>query len=267
MRTLLLAALIFPFAVQAQDESGIGYPTVAAALEALKARSDVSISVQGGWTIINDKDGRTFWSFTPPDHAAHPAAVRRQLVEQNGAISIKMTALCQAGKAVCDQLIEDFKAMNARMAEQLAPKWQGSSEQKARVEAQSRKYFSLKQGGQYQQAYAMLSAAQQQQIPLPQWTSMAQDFNARAGQSVSLDFKKITWYRNPPQAAPGIYAAVDFSGEYANTSLYCGYIVLTEQSDGSFLVIREEQNVIDKETAAKLKPGELDALRTQFKCK
>jgi hypothetical protein len=35
--------------------SGVEYPTVAAALSALKARSNVSISTQRGWTIISDK--------------------------------------------------------------------------------------------------------------------------------------------------------------------------------------------------------------------
>jgi hypothetical protein len=267
MRTLFLAVLVFPAAVLAQNERDVGYPTVAAALEALKARNDVSISVQGGWTIVDDRGAATLWSFTPSDHAAYPAVVRRQLVEDKGSISMKMTALCQASKAACDKLMEDFQALNARMAQSIAPKWQPGGDQKERVEAQSRKYFSLRQGGQYQEAYAMLTPAQQQQIPFARWSFLAQDFNARAGQLVSLDIKKITWYHNPPQAAPGTYAAVDFSGAYANTSLYCGYIVLNEQADGSFLIVREEQNVIDNETASKLKPGELDALRLQFKCK
>jgi hypothetical protein len=244
MRTLLLAVMVLPSAVFAQEE-GVGYPTVAAALDALEARSDVSISVQGGWTIADEKGASTIWSFTPADHAAHPAVVRRQLVQDNGGVSMKMTALCQASKAACDKLMADFQALNARMAESLAPKWQASSEQKERVEARSRKYFSLKQGGQFQDAYAMLTPAQQQQIPLARWSFLAQDFNARAGQAISLDF----------------------SGVYANTSLYCGYIVLHEQADGSFLIMREEQNVIDKETAGKLKPGEMDGLRAQFKCK
>lgn len=265
MRTLLLAVMMLPAAVFAQEE-GVGYPTVAAALEALKARSDVSISVQGGWTIADEKAASTIWSFTPADHAAHPAVVRRQLVQENGGISMKMTALCQASKAACDKLMADFQALNARMAESLAPKWQASGEQKERVEAQSRKYFSLKQGGQFQEAYGMLTLAQQQQIPFARWSFLAQDFNARAGQAVSLDIKKVTWYHNPPQATPGTYAAVDFSGTYANTSLYCGYVVLHEQADGSFLIMREEQNVIDKDTASKLKPGEIDSLRAQFKC-
>jgi len=50
--------------------STIGYPSVAAALSALKAREDVNISVEGGWTIITEPGGLTMWSFSPPDQPA-----------------------------------------------------------------------------------------------------------------------------------------------------------------------------------------------------
>ena len=76
--------------------SSIGYPSVAAALDALKARKDVRISSQGGWTVIEDGSGgnATLWSFTPPNHPAHPAAVKRTLVQKDGAFFVEMDALC-----------------------------------------------------------------------------------------------------------------------------------------------------------------------------
>lgn len=69
---------------------GIGYPSVAAALKDLKVRSDVDISDQGGWTIISDRASGALWSFTPPTHPAHPAAVKRTVVEKDGSIFIEM---------------------------------------------------------------------------------------------------------------------------------------------------------------------------------
>ncbi|MTV38722.1 DUF4019 domain-containing protein [Duganella radicis] len=266
MRILFLALMALPMAAHAEG-GGIGYPTVSAALEALKARSDVAISVQGGWTIVEDKAAHAIWSFTPADHAAHPAAVRREMVEQGGGVSVQMTALCQASKQACDKLMEEFKVLNARMGQDVSSQWRASSAQIERVESLSRLYFAAKDDARYQEAYAVLTPSQHQQTPFARWSFLAQDFNAQAGKLIQRDFKKITWYRNPPQAPAGVYAAVDFSGEYANTSLYCGYLVLVEQPDGAFLILREEQNVVDKDTAAKLKPGELDGLRAQFKCK
>jgi len=96
--------------------SKFGYPTVAAALADLKARPNVSISIQGGWTIIHDKANWTLWSFTPPNHPAHPAGVKRVIVrDAEGNVHISMTALCQAEKEPCDKLVAEFQALNERI--------------------------------------------------------------------------------------------------------------------------------------------------------
>src|SRR5690349_22725517 len=115
---LALATMCAPAdAQEARPESGIGYPSVAAALAALRARSDVIINEQGGWTIVNDSPNKTIWSFTPPGHPAHPAAVKRVDVERDSAVYIDMSALCGAEKRACDQLVEDFKALNQQMTQ------------------------------------------------------------------------------------------------------------------------------------------------------
>src|SRR4030095_746887 len=116
-RALLLTALSFGAA--AQDQRGVGYPTVDAALQALKARKDVSISVQGGWTIVDDRAASTLWSFTPPGHPAHPAVVKRSVVSLGGGIGIDMTALCEAAKSACDKLMAEFKELNQRMSQSI----------------------------------------------------------------------------------------------------------------------------------------------------
>jgi hypothetical protein len=95
--------------------STIGFPTVAAALEALRARSDVQTSVQGGWTIVNDRANATLWSFTPQGSPAYPAAVKREIKQENGAVYIKMNIHCEATKASCDQLVLDFQKLNDAM--------------------------------------------------------------------------------------------------------------------------------------------------------
>ncbi len=206
MRTLLLSTLMsMPLAAAAADGGGVGYPTVAAALEALKSTSGATMSVQGGWTIVNDSASNAIWSFTPPDHPAYPAVVRRGLVQRDGGIHMEMTALCQASKAACGQLMEEFKQLNARMAQSMQPKpapVQATPEQVQAVERQTK----------------------------------------------------------------GFFAAVD-GRQFANLDTHCGYLVWRTLDDGSFQLVREEQNVIDKATAQKIKPDELARLRTQFGCK
>jgi hypothetical protein len=365
----LLAILLLTIAALAfgQEGRGIGYPTVAAALEALKARSDVKVTVQNGWTIVEDRAGNAFWSFTPSGHPAHPAAVKRTIVSRDGGLAIDMTALCQAEKAACDRLIAEFKELNERMAqsmrkplgaqslppseidverrgddsfrlvlksfrsttvdagqeellprarevcagrsvaygryefethEQLSPptsekrqlvlrqditcgvdpgprpptvsvanpdrNWRPTPAQVQLVERQTHAYFSAKDARRYQDAYALFSPTQRQTLPFERWSANAEAFNSKAGEVRNRSIKKITWYKDPPSGGPGVFAAVDFSSQFANVDVHCGYVAWQEQGDGSFLLVREEENFIDNATARNLKPGELERFRARF---
>lgn len=100
--------------------STIGYPTVAAALQALRAQQGVRIAVQDGWTIANDPDGPTLWSFAPVGHAAYPAVVRRRFVKAGEGMSLAMDVHCEADKVPCDDLVRSFQQLNAQMLEGLA---------------------------------------------------------------------------------------------------------------------------------------------------
>lgn len=369
MRTLLIVLITTAaLSASAQEGRGVGYPTVAAALEALRARSDVKISVQGGWTIVDDRPANTFWSFTPAGHPAHPAAVKRAIVSKDGALFIDMTALCEASKSACDKLMAEFKELNERMGqsmrgqvqnaqavppsdiqvealgndtfrfvlksfrsrtvnagqEELLPRarevcagkdvgydkyefetfdavsagaerrplvlrqdvrcgvasprpptvstgnrdsqWRPTSAQVQHVERQTLSYFAAKDGRKYQEAYALLSATQKQTLPFDRWSTLAEEFNSKAGEVRGRSIRKVTWYKDPPNTQPGVYAAADFSGLFDNAAAHCGYVVWHEQADGSFLLVREEQNFLDKATEAKLKPSEREKVRAQFGC-
>jgi ribonuclease HI len=92
--------------------SGIEYKSVAEALEALHAKSNVEISVQRDWTIVDDPGSYTLWSFAPKGHAAYPAVVKREVVQKDGIVSIKTGVICEATKAACDALVREFMKMN-----------------------------------------------------------------------------------------------------------------------------------------------------------
>ena len=120
--TIALAAVTFVASASAQQAGStnttrINYPSVAAALEGLRARSDVDIRTQGGWTIVTEPGDLTLWTFTPPNHPAYPAVVKRSATNQNGTWFIEMAAKCQAEKAFCDKLMADFRELNEAMRE------------------------------------------------------------------------------------------------------------------------------------------------------
>lgn len=267
MMNLVISAI-----AAAASVNGTGYPSVAAALDALRARPDVRVTVQDGWTIADDKANSTLWSFTPAGHAAHPAVVRRTVVNQDGQPSIRMHALCQGSREACDALTEEFRRVNAALQQALvAPKapaapWTPTASQKARVEELSRAYFAAKDAQRYREAWARLAAGAQQQASFAQWRSAAAEAAAKAGAALQRELKKVTVYRSAQGGMPGTYAAVDFTGRFANADTYCGYLVWSEQADGSFLLVREEENYIYKATDAQLTPEQRTKMRGVYRC-
>ena len=113
----------------------------------------------------------------------------------------------------------------------------------------------------------MLSRAQQETLPFERWSALRDDFNSKAGAVRERNITRITWYKDPPNAAPGVYAAADFSSQFENTAVHCGYVVWREQPDGSFLLVREEEGFLEKATEAKLKPEERARARAHLRCR
>jgi hypothetical protein len=68
MRLPVALVLVIALADVATAQSAVGeapeYPTATAALNALRGKSGVNISMQSGWTVIEDKSTLSLWSFT-----------------------------------------------------------------------------------------------------------------------------------------------------------------------------------------------------------
>jgi hypothetical protein len=104
------------FAQADKRQSGVGYPSVAAALEAVKAKPGVRVSVQDGWTVIAEQGGLVLGTFTPPGHPAHPTVARREAKQHaNAAWYVDQRVLCQAAKAACDKINAEFVELNNQM--------------------------------------------------------------------------------------------------------------------------------------------------------
>ena len=75
----------------------------------------MNVSIQSGWTVIEDRANLSMWAFTPAGHPAHPAAIRRVLTEKDGAWFVEMSALCEATKSACDKVVAEFHELNNQM--------------------------------------------------------------------------------------------------------------------------------------------------------
>ena len=106
---------------QSISESPIGYATVQEAFDALVANPSAVQSEYEGWTSFNHKvDGKyIIWSFTPQDHPVHPTTVRREIINNDGEVSISMAVMCHSSRLDCDQLIEQFRQINENLKRKL----------------------------------------------------------------------------------------------------------------------------------------------------
>jgi hypothetical protein len=114
MRTivLVLCALGGHAAFAADDEPApIGQANVAAVLEALRADASAQFREQRGWTVVASREAghAVQWFFTPEGHEAHPAVVKRTVVDDHGVGTIDLVALCHVEQLACDRLLDDFR--------------------------------------------------------------------------------------------------------------------------------------------------------------
>ena len=99
----------------ASGRNQLGYESPAQAMAALRAKPGVVFTEQRGWTVAEDRADYAVWSFVPSGHPAHPAVVRRRVVERDGAMFVDMQVLCTAKRPACDALLQEFQDLNRAM--------------------------------------------------------------------------------------------------------------------------------------------------------
>jgi hypothetical protein len=148
-----------------------------------------------------------------------------------------------------------------------AAQWQPTKNDQGEIERLTYKYLHDKDMGHYQDAYGAFTDSMKATVKAEVWQQSAKQFNSKAGQVVKRQVTKVTWYNNPPTSeTPGIYAAADYSSQFSNIDIHCGYVAWHQEKNGSFQVVREEENFIDKVTQEKMKESEVAKVKAQFGC-
>lgn len=147
------------------------------------------------------------------------------------------------------------------------PAYRASEQDRRAVIEATLAYLRAKDGGRYAEAWAMLTPANQRLFPLANWTEQARAFNAEAGAAGARRLTRLTWYDNPPVAEePGIYAALDFTGAFANYHFMCGFLMWQRQPDGSWRVEREQESMVSRAELPNPSPELLAGLRQRYHC-
>ena len=106
-----------------RTSSGIGYPSVAAALADLHSKPEVIFREEDGWIIAEDRSHYTLWSFATVGDPAYPSAVKRTAVQESGgSVTMNMNILCEAKQDACDRLVANFNELNERARDSLQNK-------------------------------------------------------------------------------------------------------------------------------------------------
>lgn len=149
-----------------------------------------------------------------------------------------------------------------------SPSWQPSDLDQQAVLAATYAYFAAKDSGRYAAAWKSLTERMKALSPAASWQARAADFNRNAGAVRARRVTELTWYNNPSDAPePGLYVAADYSADFERLEFLCGYVMWLLQSDGSLRLVREEQNMLDKETAKKVPSLDRAPLKRQMGCK
>ncbi len=114
-----LSLLLTATTALAQSTDAIPYPTVAAALEGMRAKAGVSVRTESGFTVVEDAITMAIWTFTPAGHAAHPAVIRRAIVQRGNDIFVDMQVKCEAAKPACETLTAEFQALTDQLRQSL----------------------------------------------------------------------------------------------------------------------------------------------------
>ena len=140
-------------------------------------------------------------------------------------------------------------------------------EEQRQVEALTYQYLKAKDSGDLAKAYGFFADSMKATAPQESWSGAEKKFSALSGPVTSRRIRKVTRYDNPPSAPrPGVYIAADLVSQFENLDVHCGYLIWHGQPDGSFQVIREEANYVDKATQQRMTPEQLTAFKARARC-
>jgi len=230
--------------------------------------------------IYTCETSQTLWYFTKPGHPAHPGVIKRYVFEDAQGVKIGQQGwsfASDAAQPAFKTFLAQIRALDEQMKEAVAAQhggppmmdsamrvygnWQPQPGDNEAVVSLTRYYFSLVDGGRYEDSYALFDGSLTAMLPFAQYVGLADHTIAAVGHVKARTLKTIDWEKDSPQGPPGLYAALDYSAD-TDKGLLCGYVAWRREPDGFFVLVREETNTLP----ATLDAAQLAALKIKFRC-
>jgi Protein of unknown function (DUF4019) len=250
------------FAVSAVADDGWRFPTDKITSEQWQTYRDETLALPGARSyevadqlVVEVPQANAIYVFTTPSHPAHPAVVKREVVEKDGEVLLGRKGHYAGDREAYDRWWRQFDELDRRMREHVqnrsqaatVPTWKPSAQIQAEGERFLKDWMTLVDRQQYAAAYALLEPGLKEEMPQSQWEKFQRIFRAESGGPLTKTLRRYVWYDNPANAAlPGIYLAAEYDAVFENGDRYFGVVILHKPDDGPFRVMRQEQNRIDK---------------------
>lgn len=130
-----------------------------------------------------------------------------------------------------------------------SPGWEPTHDQKMRAALTVSKFLALRDERRYEDAYEMLVPKLKELVPFEAFRQLEDQFADRSGGAPARGSMRLTWYQELPGAEPGVYVQVNVVCRYRNIRVCEDVLLLHEQPDGGFLVVRQARNFGEHEPA------------------
>lgn len=148
------------------------------------------------------------------------------------------------------------------------PGWRPAPTDDAAVRATTETFFAAREAGRFDDAYRLYDRTMQATSSAAEFAETARRLNAERGRRRALRTVAVTWYDQPPNApVPGVYAAVDFVGDYENAHVMCGYALWLLQPDRTWRMVTLVENIFLRNDAPNPTADELAQTRAMFRCR
>lgn len=125
-------------------------------------------------------------------------------------------------------------------------------------------YFQLREIGEYEKAYMLLTDGQKSHVSLAQFSSQWAAVRERYGRLTKLTMTKVTWYRDNTSSSDGLYAAIDFRASFERLKDFCGFVVWS--IDDGYKVQREEMNFVEDHPKKAISDSDNDKALKRLSC-
>lgn len=96
-------------------QNDLGYESVAEARRSVVKIPGAASRTLNGWFVVEDKAGKTIWSFPEQGQIGYPSVVRRRVIGKDGKVFVEMRVKCEAEEAACKELVERFASLDEKL--------------------------------------------------------------------------------------------------------------------------------------------------------